>query len=381
MAQISKAKRKKFKILSRSLLVRWYKFFGGVGILAIIYYDWYINSDSTGILLSSSLSSSSSSSFLRGQQHQRWEEKFPNAPKKRKEKLPKAQTMKSPKAQKEKIPKKEKKQKSPKQNNDDNNNNKKKNIALRSTQHNSTPDALKWVNMTRDEMRDELECDIYYKKEGRVHQPEIWIGMREAYISVVGEKIATIQKQSIIVPSSKSTSISISLSFDTAFQVPFEVRQSPGKGRGLFALQDVKKGTILYDFSQTAQFRTGNDFAEFLRILQPELSCDVLQWSYVQDLSNGFTTKEMIQEQTLRIMTDLDPGSFCNNGGHSKGNMGWIISNDDNNPTNNNTTAPIIGRHDTVKSAPLVALRDIDANEELLCIYSQFSEGLSKMIK
>mmetsp|Transcript_16851 Transcript_16851/g.19253 ORF Transcript_16851/g.19253 Transcript_16851/m.19253 type:complete len:90 (-) Transcript_16851:137-406(-) len=89
----------------------------------------------------------------------------------------------------------------------------------------------------------------------------------------------------------------------------------------------------------------------------------------------------MIQEQTLRIMTDLDPGSFCNNGGHSKGNMGWIISNDDNNPTNNNTTAPIIGRHDTVKSAPLVALRDIDANEELLCIYSQFSEGLSKMIK
>jgi len=341
----------------------------GVIILAIFYYDWYNNSDSTVALLSSS-SSSSSSSFLRGQQQEQ-EEKYNYAAQRKKDKSPKAPKERKDKSPKEKIKKKEKKQKNLKQNNDVNNNN----IALRSTKKNRAPDALKWVNMTRDEMSDELECD--YEKEGRVHQTETWVGMREAYISVVGEKIATIQNRSIV--SSKSTSIS--LLFETAFQIPFEVRQSPGMGRGLFALQNVKKGTILYDFSQTAQFRNGNDFAEFLRILQPELSCDVLQWSYVQDLSDGFTTKEMILQPfgPLRIMTDLDPGSFCNNGGHSKGNLGWIISND--NPENNNTTAPIIGRQDTVKSAPLVALRDINANEELLCIYSQFSEGLSKMIK
>jgi hypothetical protein len=321
---LSKTKRKNFKILLRLIFLRWYKkcilFLGGFGILTILCYR--------SLSSSTSSSSSSSSFFLRGATGAG----SSNAPQ-------------------------------------DNNNNNNNNIALRKVE--SRPNKARWMSMTREGMHEVLGCD---EEEviRPVHTPEIWIGMREAYISVVGQENATITSTTTSLPSSSSSE---SLLYKTAFQIPFDVRQSPGMGRGIYTRTDVKKGQILYDFSQTAQYRYANEFAEFLRILTPDLACDVLMWSYVQDLSDGYTENMSKEYGSLRIMTDLDPGSFCNDGGKSEGNMAWIIT------KKNRKTAPIIGRYDTVKSAPLVALRDIDAGEELLCIYSQFSEGLGRMVE
>jgi hypothetical protein len=324
---LSKTKRKNFKILLRLLFLRWYKkcilFLGGFGILTILCYN--------NRSLSASSTSTITSSFLRTG---------------------------SSNAQ---------------DNNINKNNN---NIALRTVK--SRPNKAKWMNMTREAWHEELGCDELTIRP--VHTPEIWIGMREAYISVVGQEKATVPSTTTTTSSSSSESSFESSLFKTAFQIPFEVRQSPGMGRGIYTLTDVKKGQLLYDFSQTAQYRDANEFAEFLRIITPELACDVLMWSYVQDLSDGYTEKMSNDYGPFRIMTDLDPGSFCNNGGKSKGNMAWIITSPTT-TTTNRKTAPMIGRYDTVKSAPLVALRDIDAGEELLCIYSQFSEGLNRMIE
>jgi hypothetical protein len=328
---LSKTKRKNFKILLRLIFLRWYKkcilFLVGFGILTILCYR-----------RSSSLSSSSSSSSssLRGGIR--------------------SSSSSSSNAQYN-------------------------NIALRKPE--SRPDKAKWMNMKRAAMSEELGCKDNDEEEEEevirpVHSPEIWIGMREAYISIVGQEKATV--------ASSLPSEDVESSFKTAFQIPFEIRQSPGMGRGIFTLSGVKKGQIIYDFSQTAQYRYSNEFAEFLRIIKPDLACDVLMWSYVQDLSDGYT-KEMSKEYgSLRIMTDLDPGSFCNDGGISHGNMAWIIKEVEaevevEKSATNRKTTPIIGRYDTVKAAPLVALRDIDAGEELLCIYSQFSEGLHRMIE
>jgi hypothetical protein len=333
---LSKTKRKNFKILLRLLFLHWYKkcilFLGGLGILTILCYN----------NRSLSTSATTSSSFLRA-------------------------AGSSSNAQ------------------DDNNSKNNNNIALRTVK--SRPNKAKWMNMTREAWHEELGCDKLTIRP--VHTPEIWIGMREAYISVVGQEKATVPSSSSLPSSTSKSSSESSLKsslFKTAFQIPFEVRQSPGMGRGIYTLTDVKKGQLLYDFSQTAQYRYANEFAEFLRIITPHLACDVLMWSYVQDLSDGYTDKMLNDYGPFRIMTDLDPGSFCNNGGTSKGNMAWIITSltsptTTTTTTTNRKTAPMIGRYDTVKSAPLVALRDIDAGEELLCIYSQFSEGLNKMIE
>ena len=351
---LSKTKRKNFKILLRLLFLRWYKkcilFLGGFGILTILCYNNRSLSSSTS---STSTSTSTTTSFLRTGAAEHAGDSA-------------GSISSSSNAQ------------------DSNNNNKNNNnIALRIVK--SRPNQAKWMNMTREAWHEELGCDELTIRP--VHTPEIWIGMREAYISVVGQEKATVPSTTTTttissLPSSSSKSSSESSIFKTAFQIPFEVRQSPGMGRGIYTLIDVKKGQLLYDFSQTAQYRDANEFAEFLRIITPELACDVLMWSYVQDLSEGYTEKMSNDYGPFRIMTDLDPGSFCNNGGKSKGNMAWIITSPTSSTTTTNRkTAPMIGRYDTVKSAPLVALRDIDAGEELLCIYSQFSEGLNRMIE
>ena len=87
-----------------------------------------------------------------------------------------------------------------------------------------------------------------------------------------------------------------------------------------------------------------------------------------------------------RIVTDLDPGSFCNNGGWKGANMAWLndgreIASDDQDQTHPHITRKNGSVMETVKSAPLVAVRDIEKGEELLCYYSSFSEGLQLMIK
>lgn len=244
-------------------------------------------------------------------------------------------------------------------------------------------DPTTWSDMTREDMGKLLQCD--YEIERAIHTPETWMGMREAYISVVGSATATIE----LVSNTEKT-------FETAFLLPFEVRQSQGMGRSIFARANVPRGEILYDFSQSAQFKKGSEFVEFLRILRPELACDVLMWSYVQYFGYGVLGSSSSnskdyesQLSDLRIVTDLDPGSFCNDGGRKKGNMAWLNSkgkisrqsnlNDPPNARIRRRNGSI--RKDAVKSAPLVALRDIEAGEELMCIYNQFSEGLGLMIK
>ena len=246
----------------------------------------------------------------------------------------------------------------------------------------SMPDHEIWHTLTRKQMDKKfLKCK--WDAVRPAHDEATWIGMREAYIAVLGTKKATVELDS-------------RRTFYTAFQKEFEVRQSPGKGRGLFAMEDVKKGEVLYDFSQSGQFSKGSQFAEFLRILQPELACDVLMWSYVQYFGEGLLSSDSDeyaqQEKELRIVTDIDPGSFCNNGGRGEGNTAWlnakgkVARGDIGNGQTDNPPHPYIVRRDgtklsTKKSSPLVALRDIAKGEELLCIYSQFSEGLGHMIK
>lgn len=235
------------------------------------------------------------------------------------------------------------------------------NAALRPVE--TRPNTETWELLSRDEIMTDLQCD--YQEEREIHDPDVWIGMREAYISVVGEDQATVE-------------LDASRTFETAFQVPFEVRQSPGMGRGLFALEDISKGMIMYDFSQSAQFRNEFEFKEFLRILKPDLACDVLMWSYVQGFENG-----------SRIVTDLDPGSFCNDGHLTKTNMAWLgplgdiaWEREEDFPDD----AKIVRndglvRQDAVKSAPLVATKNIQKGDELFCFYSQFSQGMGKMFE
>ena len=271
------------------------------------------------------------------------------------------------------------------------------NVALRPP--GDWPDCEAWRSLSRVQIARRLRCD--FKKKRPVHDDATWLGMREIYVAIVGADFATLDLDAGVPDDPDAPAPLV-----TAFKLPVEVRQSRGKGRGIFVLKDVKRGEVLYDFSQSAQFKTAEDFAEFLyvfvfsffycsyvhhglrslshsRVLRPDLSCDVMIWSYVQD----FGTRRPGARKDLRMVTDLDAGSFCNDGDRANGNAAWL--NDEGKLFRGLNHPPHVEivrkdgtvRQDAVRSAPLVAVKDIRKEQELYCIYGQFSVPSVKFMK
>lgn len=148
-----------------------------------------------------------------------------------------------------------------------------------------------------------------------IHNQSTWMLLRGAYIATVG-------------PGESS----IKLDHGNGFKVPYTVGHSAGKGRGLFATQDVPEGALIWTPEHTALFYENNDFRKFLACLPDELVCDLLEWCYVED-----------DEGEWVIACDLDDGSLMNE-----------ITNEGD-----------VEYNAECKSSSLFALRPIPAGEEL----------------
>lgn len=57
------------------------------------------------------------------------------------------------------------------------------------------------------------------------------------------------------------------------FQIKTEVKQSEGKGRGVFALESVKKGSVLRT-TDSAYFESGDEYRKFILGLEKDFACD-----------------------------------------------------------------------------------------------------------
>ena len=125
-------------------------------------------------------------------------------------------------------------------------------------------------------MKKKLKCKEVFRQNGGqrpIYAQETWNYLRRLYRAVVEE--STEQEESSITPEDAVTPKS-------GFLVPFEVRQVPGKGRGLFVLRDVKQGEPLWSTKHTARFQSGTDFRKFIFSLARDngLACEVLDmWS------------------------------------------------------------------------------------------------------
>ena len=181
-----------------------------------------------------------------------------------------------------------------------------------------------------------------------VHSASAWRTMRKAYVDVVGPEMS-----SIVMPVSSSMRSGFSKG------ISIKAKHVPQKGRGIITKKFIPKGTLVYSSTvQTAKFYRGNHFREFLASIRPQLACDVLQWAYVEDFSPPHKKDGNAQQQQRRqlaICVDLDEGSFCNDGGPS-GNLGCNAE---------------LSQIADCKSN-YFALRDIQAGEELECVYKQF---------
>jgi hypothetical protein len=145
----------------------------------------------------------------------------------------------------------------------------------------------------------------------------------------------------------------------SGFHVPFEVRVTRKRGRGVFMSSHVPNGTLLWDsrFSVSlTEVKYHQMLAAMLAALPLPLVCDVVRWSY-NDAGNGPTAR-----------LDLDAGALVNGvkkaGAKGRPNMRCFA-------------ASVQLQHCPVPSAAgearrYYAVRDIAAGEELLDDYSLY---------
>mmetsp|Transcript_8519 Transcript_8519/g.21286 ORF Transcript_8519/g.21286 Transcript_8519/m.21286 type:complete len:356 (-) Transcript_8519:30-1097(-) len=162
-------------------------------------------------------------------------------------------------------------------------------------------------------------------------------------------------------------------------QIKFEIRTAgPTKGRGVFALEHVKKGRRVWDTELCGRFLSRQQFEDFLAALPHNMQRDVISWAYVvnqsegEDSSTGSETETYISEEdgggeqvnkekeqeedlkqlltspsggpkdasdghqqqqkkkeVLRVYLDLDAGSLINHGGTDVSDYeGWFEEED-----------------------------------------------------
>jgi len=167
-----------------------------------------------------------------------------------------------------------------------------------------------------------------------------------------------------------------------AFSVGVEVRSIPEIGRGIFATQDILKGTLISRPINALEFYTEESFRDFVVYAVSrgsKIICDVFLWMYAVKISpRGYC-----------VCTDADHTSLYNSGDYdleeweeeeeeeeyecdaADGSCKW----EDEAQTRIN-----VGELKTeeisygCQEPPVYALRDIQEGEELLMSYSDFSE-------
>ena len=197
-------------------------------------------------------------------------------------------------------------------------------------------------NMTRSDIDWHFECDF---DDRPIIPQSAWRRAREIYAS-------QLSPSSPFVPGDSK---------NDGFSVPIETRKAPGKGRGIFALRDIKRGELVWNTQQTARFATAEAFRDFIFALDEKFVCDALNFSYVQMVARNGSGGggESVKEKVVHV--DLDEGALCNSPQREfeDENIGCL---DD------------MGKeYDGGCQANYFALRDIKEGEELLCAYGVFS--------
>lgn len=192
---------------------------------------------------------------------------------------------------------------------------------------------VSWTNFTIEEFKETLGCNEVFSKPRPIHDESTWSLLREISEDILGAQ----QTPTDYVASLNSSS--------DGFAVPYYVDYSPGKGRGIFAAENIKANALIWSNAYTAKFEAAA-FRQYLQSLSPSLACEVIEWAYVDEHADN---------KELSIMVDLDPMSFCNDGGMIARNIEWMD-------------------YDTGTFDSDFAIRDIKAGEEILCDYASFDE-------
>jgi hypothetical protein len=164
-------------------------------------------------------------------------------------------------------------------------------------------------NNLYDDLYYEFNCNNQDDKDQKnIHKKETWELFNKVYNKILKESNT---KQTVSSPIPSTGFIT------NGYQYDIEIKYNPIFGRGVFALEDISKGSLLYISINTATFLEGQIFRNFLYTIPKQFACDVLIWSYVreikptEDVLNDYND-EYYNDPKFMICCDLDEGSFIN---------------------------------------------------------------------
>lgn len=204
---------------------------------------------------------------------------------------------------------------------------------------------------TRADFWEGFECDALFREPRPIHNASTWAFLRGIYLGVVGSE-STLQDSPYSLH---------------GFQKSVIVKQSPGKGRGVFANEFIAKGELIWITAQEARFHSGEVYRRFLASVPDDLVCDVMQLTYIQETDESLLEgyPELYSEKMIAV--DLDEGGLVNADWETNGdaqNIGYyrdLENADEEGPWFSST------QH-------YVALTDIQPGEELISSYDEVSE-------
>ncbi|OEU09716.1 hypothetical protein FRACYDRAFT_247972 [Fragilariopsis cylindrus CCMP1102] len=227
-----------------------------------------------------------------------------------------------------------------------------------------------WIHGDKSELYYELQCDNQEQgdDEGEEHITNI-------HTKATWEIFNTVYNQILVESSTKQSTSSIPSKYDTnGYHYPIEIKYDPIVGRGVYALQDISKGSLLYTSINTATFLEGQTFRNFLKALSTnhnnkKLACDVMIWSYVR----------LIKPPKSKSTTVTDEGSFINSADYEYQYNMALGTSSDTTPGGILYNDPTITNKEKIElwygcEMKFYASQDIKRGEEIRADYSDFVE-------
>jgi len=218
-------------------------------------------------------------------------------------------------------------------------------------------------------------CNKYMDKITPPQTPSQWIEFRRKFEAAVGESNSNLDRDWADYMDDSHREVK------TGFRVAVDVRISPGKGRGVFLEEPVRKGQVLWENRYSARFPDECSVRIFFASLSEEDQCNAIMWGYVNDFFG----------RGLQFQLDLDPAVYLNAGSPpAQANTvnRFLLKHEDElfdkmNLNDVQRTLESRQRNSLLSSEPrfgMVALHDMEAGTELLIDYAEIHVyGIKKL--
>ena len=190
-------------------------------------------------------------------------------------------------------------------------------------------------NMTYSELYDYFNCEQVFSEKRPLPREEVWIHAHQTLNYILHNSFSSKNRNGK------------SIWIKDGFHVAHEAKYTISKGRGIFATQDIPRGTLVWSTRRTIFFSSGTSYRMFLIHVDRYFVCDFIEWSWVQTFQDGMS----------RIAIALDDGSLCN---------------DASDTANIGCDEEVAKLYEGGCVHNYIALRDIKSGEELQCDYSSF---------